>query len=42
MPIAHDASWADRPQENEDLEARPTATPQASPALRRFLKGPRP
>ena len=41
-PIAQDASWADRPQENEDLEAQPTATPQASPALRRLRKGPRP
>ena len=41
-PIAHDASWAGRPQEEEDFEAQPTATPQASPALRRLRKGPRP
>ena len=41
-PIAQDASWADRPQEEEDSEARPTPTPQASPALRRLRKGPRP
>ena len=41
-PIAQDASWADRPQEEEDFEAQPTATPQASPALRRLRKGPRP
>ena len=41
-PIAHDASWADRPQEEEDFEAQPTPTTQASPALRRLRKGPRP
>ena len=41
-PIAQDASWADRPQEEEDFEAQPTPTPQASPALRRLRKGPRP
>ena len=41
-PIAQDASWADRPQEEEDIEAQPTPTPQASPALRRLRKGPRP
>ena len=44
MPIAQDASWADRPQaqEEEDFEAQPTPTPQASPALHRLRKGPRP
>ena len=26
-PIAQDASWADRPQEEEDLETQPTPTP---------------
>ena len=26
-PIAQDASWADRPQEEEDYEAQPTPTP---------------
>ena len=26
-PIAQDASWADRPQEEEDNEAQPTPTP---------------
>ena len=26
-PIAQDASWADRPQEEEDFEAQPTPTP---------------
>ena len=26
-PIAQDASWADRPQEEEDSEAQPTPTP---------------
>ena len=36
------ASWADHPQEEEDFEAQPTPTPQASPALRRLRKGPRP
>ena len=41
-PITHDASWADRPQEEEDYEAQPTPTPQASPAFRRLRKGPRP
>ena len=40
--IAQDASWADHPQEEEDFEAQPTPTPQASPALRRLRKGPRP
>ena len=42
MPIAQDASWADRPQEEEDYEAQPTPTPQASSAFRRLRKGPRP
>ena len=42
MPIAQDASWADRPQEEEDSEAQPTQTPQSSPALHRLRKGPRP
>ena len=44
MPISQDASWADRPQaqEEEDFEAQPTPTTQASPALRRLRKGPRP
>ena len=37
-PIAQDASWANRPQEEEDFEAHPTPTPQASPALRRIRK----
>ena len=41
-PIAQDASWADRPQEEEDYEAQPTPTPQASSVLRRLRKGPRP
>ena len=41
-PIAQDASWADRPQEEEDFEAQPTPTTQASPALHRLRKGPRP
>ena len=41
-PIAQDASWADRPQEEEDFEAQPTPTTQASPALPRLRKGPRP
>ena len=41
-PIAQDASWADRPQEEEDFEAQPTPTPQASSAFRRLRKGPRP
>ena len=43
-PIAQDASWADHPQEQEedDLEAQPTPSPKASPALRRLRKGPRP
>ena len=41
-PIAQDASWADRPQEEEDFEAQPAPTPQASPALHRLRKGPRP
>ena len=43
-PIAQDASWADRPQAQEEdgVEAQPTPTPQASPALRRLRKGPRP
>ena len=41
-PIAQDASWADRPQEEEDNEAQPTPTPQASSAFRRLRKGPRP
>ena len=41
-PIAQDASWADRPQEEEDYEAQPTPTPQASSAFRRLRKGPRP
>ena len=40
-PIAQDASWVDRPQEEEDFEAQPTPTTQASPALRRLCKGPR-
>ena len=35
-PIAQDASWADRPQEEEDYEAQPTPTPQASSAFRRL------
>ena len=42
MPITQDASWADRPQEEEDFDAQPTPTPQASSALRRLRKGPRP
>ena len=41
-PIAQDASWADRPQEEQDYEAQPTPTPQASSALCRLRKGPRP
>ena len=43
-PIAQDASWADHPQaqEEEDFEAQPTPTTQASPALRGIRKGPRP
>lgn len=41
-PIAQDASWADHPQEEEDFEAQPTPTPQASSAFRRLRKGPRP
>ena len=41
-PIAQDASWADHPQEEEDYEAQPTPTPQASSAFRRLRKGPRP
>ena len=40
-PIDQDASWADRPQEEEDFEAQPTPTPQASLVLRRLRKGPR-
>ena len=44
MPIAQDASWADRPQaqEEHDFGAQLTPTPQASPALRRLRKGSRP
>ena len=43
-PIAQDASWANRPQaqEEDDFEAQPTPSPQASPAIRRLRKGPRP
>ena len=41
-PIAQDASWADRPQEEEDYEAQPTPSPQAPTAFRRLRKGPRP
>ena len=41
-PIAQDVSWADHPQEEEDNEAQPTPTTQASPALPRLRKGPRP
>ena len=41
-PMAQDESWADRPQEEEDLEAQPTLTPKASSAFRRVRKGPRP
>ena len=40
--MAQDESWADRPQEEEDFEAQPTPTPQASSAFRRLRKGPRP
>ena len=40
--MAQDESWADRPQEEEDIEAQPTPTPQASSAFRRLRKGPRP
>ena len=49
-PIAQDASWADHPQqqvtpprqeEEDDFEAQPTPSLEASPALRRLCKGPR-
>ena len=63
MPIAQDASWADRPQQetpsnddtpsnqppqvttpvlDDDYMVQTTPSPQASPALRRLRKGPRP